>query len=360
MDENLTSFLLTHGGPILRWLTAAQLAPGDPTIDREALYADLLANPEVRRWLDLLGSGPVHHSKDSSVENVLAKLGEYGLRAGMPEMDERALPYCAIGEGEPYHDEALILVSFLVRAGYAGEARVASWLDQRIEVLYDQACRADYDLYMSEVERQCLPPSQRDLHGSPKLFYQLRFNNHWSVLGLPTCYDLYAFAYLPKSDLLTQRKVEAIITYLLHPDFQETPGGYIWNPSLRRSYATGRVFLACLPLPDETAKLVMFLEMLAQFECGRASDWFLRGMAHLETFRTGYGTYCFPAEYLSEKSSYYLYAGMHMGLGEWPRNLPALELESTFRMLRLKKNDHLVRIPPQRHELQNPAGRESS
>jgi hypothetical protein len=27
---------------------------------------------------------------------------------------------------------------------------------------------------------------------------------------------------------------------------------------------------------------------------------------------------------------------MHMGLGEWPRDPHALELESTFRMLRLK------------------------
>jgi hypothetical protein len=87
----------------------------------------------------------------------------------------------------------------------------------------------------------------------------------------------------------------------------------------------------------ELEKLVLFLEMLARFDSGRASDWFQQSMAHLETFSTEHGTYRFPREYLSEKHSFYLYAGMHMGLGEAPRESRALELESTFRMARIKK-----------------------
>ena len=188
MDTDPTSYLLTHGGPVLRWRTAIDLLPAKSMIDREALYADLLACPEVRRWLSLLGSGPVHHSQDASAENALAKLCEYGLRAGLPALDERALPYCAVGEGERYHAEALVIVPFLVRVGYAAEPHVARWLAQRIDVLYTQAIRGDYDLYMDESERRCLPPSQQMLHGSPKLFYRPRFGPHWGVLRLPTCY----------------------------------------------------------------------------------------------------------------------------------------------------------------------------
>jgi hypothetical protein len=337
MDPNIPSFLLTQGGPVLRWLTATELIPGDPRIDREALFSDLVTCTEVRRWLELLGSGPVHHSKDSSAENALAKLSEYGLRAGMTRLDERALPYCAVGQEERYHNEALIIVPFLVRAGYATEPRVASWMAQRIEVLYKQACSKNYGFYMNESERHSLPPAQKTVHGKLKLYYQQRFNNHWGVMGLPTCYDLYSLAYLPKEDQLTRQKVEAIVAYLLHPAFQDTPGGYIWNSHLHRPYAAGRVFLACLPQKNEREKLVLFLEMMAQFECGKSSDWFRQGMAQLETFRTECGTYRFPREYLNEKSSYYLYAGMHMSLGEFPRNDRALELESTFRMARLKK-----------------------
>jgi hypothetical protein len=337
MDPSIISYLLTQGGPVVRWRTATELPLGDITVDRDELFAELLACPEVRHWLNLLGAGPVHHSKDSSFENALAKLCEYGLRAGLPELDERVLPYCAVDEGGRYHDDALILVPFLVRAGYADEPRVADWMARRIDVLYELARLGDCDLYMDEPERRCLPASQRELHGRPKPFYRQRFNHHWGVLKLPSCYDLCALAYFTKPSSSTDPRIEAIVSYLLQPAFQETPGGYIWNPKLRRAYAAGRVFLACLPRESERPKLVLFLEMMAQFEAGRASAWFRQGMAHLETFCTARGTYCFPREYLSEKTGYYLYAGMHMGLAESPRNAHTLELESTFRMARLKE-----------------------
>lgn len=337
VNPDLISFLMHDGGPILRWLTATELAADVGSFDIEAIRSELLVCAEVRRWLGLLGSGPVHHSKDSSAENALAKLGEYGLREGTGELDERALPFCALGPGEPYHQEALIIMPFLVRAGYLAEPRLATWMSRRIEVLYHLACQADYDLYMHDNDLKHLPPSQQMLHGKPKLFYQPRFNHHWGLLGLPTCYDLYALAYMPKEDAATRHKIETIVKYLLHPAFQDTPGGYIWNPRLRRPYAAGRVFLACLPGKDQPEKLVLFMEMLAHFEAGKTSRWFRQGLAHLESFRTSHGTYCFPRHYLSEKTGYYLYAGLHMGLGEHPRKPPALELESTFRMARLHR-----------------------
>ena len=336
MELSLLNLLLNESGPILRWLSVTQLSPDDCQFDREVLQSDLLGCEEVHRWLDRLGRGPVHHSMDASVENVLAKLAEYGLQAGMADLDLRLLPYCAVGEGETYHAEAIIHVPFLVRLGYNLEPRVAGWIAQRIDVLAELADRQDYNFFMSETERQFLPPSQRLIHGNPKLFYRPHFNSHWGTLGLPTCYDLYAMAYLPKDDPAIRRKIEQIVSYLLDPRFQDIPDGFIWNAQLHRPYTAGRVFLACLPLESQPEKLVLFLELLAHFECGKASAWFKRGMAHLEMFRTQRGTYRFPPTYLSEKHSYYLYSGMHMGLGEQSRNSHALELESTFRMLRLK------------------------
>ncbi|PWB51474.1 MAG: hypothetical protein C3F13_13610 [Anaerolineales bacterium] len=336
MDTSPINHLLNESGPILRWLTASQLKVEDHSQNRQALLADLLVCEEVHHWLGLLGSGPVHHSMDASLENVLAKLAEYGFRAGMADLDEHVSPYFAIADGEAYHAEALILVPFLVRLGYFAEPRVAYWIAQRIDLLYELARRQDYDFFMSATERQRLPPSQHSMHSDTKLFYRPHFNSHWGYLGLPTCYDLYLMAYLPKDDPLTQQKVEQIVLYLLDPRFQEISDGYIWNAHLHRPYAAGRVFLACLPGDNLPEKLVLFLELMAHFASGRKSAWFSQGLAHLETFRTERGTYCFPPRYLSEKQGYYLYGGMHMGLGEMPRNRHALELESTFRMLRLK------------------------
>jgi hypothetical protein len=292
----------------------------------------VLDQAEVRRWLGLLGSGPVHHSMDAAAENVLAKLGEYGLRAGLPALDERALPYCDMAPGGRYHADALILAPFLARLGYAGQPGLAEWIAGRIQVLYAQVCSGEEEIYMDAAGLAGLPLAQRG-----KRFYRPELGSDWGVLRLPTCYDLYLLAHLPPGDPVTRQKAEAILGWLLRPEFQETPGGYIWNQALRRPYAAGRVFIACLPRAEERAKLLLFMELLARFACGRSSAWFQEGLAHLESFRTPSGTYRFPPAYLSEKSGYYLYAGLHMGLGEAPRGARALELESTFRMLYLKK-----------------------
>ncbi len=167
MDDALIKYLLDKSGPILRWLTATQLQPESSPPDREKLLSSMLSSEEVRHWLDLLGRGPVHHSMDASVENVLAKLGEYGLRSGMAGLDARLAPYFAVVEGEAYHDIAVILVPFLVRLGFYREPQLASWIAQRIDLLYDLACRQDYDFFMTEEERLILPPSQHSLHGRP-------------------------------------------------------------------------------------------------------------------------------------------------------------------------------------------------
>lgn len=55
METKTSSFLFAQGGPLLRWRTALDLLPDDPSIDRKILLSDLLACAGVHRWLDLLG-----------------------------------------------------------------------------------------------------------------------------------------------------------------------------------------------------------------------------------------------------------------------------------------------------------------
>ena len=331
MDQHSFTLFRT-AGPVIRWLVSKESPDAFSPGECNKRMNELLGCGEVRRWLNLLGTGPVHHSKDSAAENALAKLAEYGLYAGMPELDARALPYCAVDPGDLYHEEAIVLVPFLIRLGYTSEPRVARWIAARIETLYEQAKTGDYDLYMDEIEKKSLPPSQR-----AKPFYRAHLGQHWTGLCLPSCYDLYAMAWLPKTDPDAYEKIETIVSYLLDSRFQSVVDGYVWNRRLRRPYSAGRVFLACLPGVEMPERLVLFLELLAAFAVGRQSDWFRKGMAYLEAFRTEHGTYRFPRRYLTEKTGHHLYAGAHMGLGEFPRDQTALEIESTFRMLRLKR-----------------------
>jgi hypothetical protein len=337
--QDLARWLLARGGPIVRYRTATELLDDPSGLDLPQLQAELLASEEVQCWLRNLGAGPVHHSMDASAENAMAKLLEYGLRAGIPALDEKALPYCDCGPGGQHESDALIIAPFLIRAGYWDQPGVAAWFEARLDALYRTAQAASYEFLMDASERAALPPSARD-----KDTYRASFNPVGTETPLPSCYDLYALCYHPRHEAEVWDKVEAVVGYLIDPRFQTTPGGYIWDEAKRQHYAAGRTFLATLPGfgqvppgPGDTQRLVMFLEMMAHSVTGSRSAWFQGQLAHLEGCRTPEGTSRFPGDYLRERrgGGYYLYGGAHMGLGENRRRRQALEIESTFRMLRL-------------------------
>ncbi len=54
------------------------------------------------------------------------------------------------------------------------------------------------------------------------------------------------------------------------------------------------------------------------------------------TYRTARGTYAFPGRMIRVGASGYWVTGAYMGLGENRRNRLMLEMESTFRMLRIR------------------------
>ena len=88
-DERLSGWLFTNGGPIIRYRTAAELMDSPASPDCARLFRDVLASPEVSHWLQNLASARnIHGSKDTDAENGLAKLLEYGLRRGIPQLDE--------------------------------------------------------------------------------------------------------------------------------------------------------------------------------------------------------------------------------------------------------------------------------
>jgi hypothetical protein len=329
-DEVIAEWLLANGGPIIRYRVATELLADRGDIDRAQLRRDLLACPEVKRWLTNLGQGPIHHSCDTSAENALGKLLEYGLSAGGPsaggaDLDEKVQPF--FGRYSNF-DDALVLTPFLVRAGYGRHPVVAGWFTRRLAALHRTAQCGAFDFYLNEAEAADVPTAWR---GKP--IYRAAFNPVGADFPLPTCFDFYALAYWPKDDSATNRMIEDVVRFISTPAFQATAGGYIWDRARRQCFAAGRTVLACTA-PE---RLVMFLELGASFAIARASLWFQDGLAQLERYRKPQGTYRFPTEMLRETpNSYTLYAGAHMGLGENRKQVQALEIESTFRMLKIK------------------------
>lgn len=327
--DSVAEWLLASGGPIIRYRVATELLADRGDIDRAQLRRDLLACPEVKRWLANLGQGSIHHSCDTSAENSLGKLLEYGVAAGMADVDEKVRPF--LGRYGDF-DDALILTPFLARAGYSQRLVVAEWFSQRIEALHRTARRNEFVFYLPETETTIIPKAWRG-----KRIYRAEFNPVGDESPLPTCFDFYALAYWPADDPATRAMIGEIVRFISAPAFQATAGAYIWNPARRQCYAAGRTFLACVA-PE---RLVMFLELGARFAAARAAPWFQEGLAQLESYRTPRGTYRLPTGLLKETpNSYYLYAGAHMGLGENRKQAQAIEIESTFRMMKIKSLMH--------------------
>jgi hypothetical protein len=158
---------------------------------------------------------------------------------------------------------------------------------------------------------------------------------------------MYLLAYLPPEmlDEQTTARIDAIVDYVLDPRSQALHDGYgyAWIKERRTCYGWG--WSPHLPgfdaggfLPGEgsLATLVQRLELMARFPRARRSAWLQGAVQHLEGFRTEQGTYRFPTDYLIDREGYYV-SGFGMGLGEDRRKKTALEVESTFRMLKIRQ-----------------------
>jgi hypothetical protein len=139
-------------------------------------------------------------------------------------------------------------------------------------------------------------------------------------------------------------QIETVVAYILHPDYQALDEGYGYmRAGKRRYYSMGW----SVHLPgyngldfERTMHATMYvqrLELMAHFPIARRSQWFRDGVQHLEGYRTARGTYRFPARYLREQQSGYWVQGAYMRLEENRRSRQSLELDSTFRLLKIEK-----------------------
>ncbi len=336
-DTTALDWLFAHAGPIIRWRLATDFGLAASKEEAGRLQTEALATDEVKRWLNNLGGG-IHGSKDTDAENAIAKLVEYGLRAGIREFDEKLLPYAnKVGD---YHPSWLSdpVAAFLVAAGYSNHKSVQKWFLQRLATLHDIAHKGAKNLYLSATETAGIAKAWQG-----KRIYRCPYRLGESVM-LPSCYDLYALAHWPHTTA-TLKETETIVSFVSQPEFQATRGGYLWDQSKNRCWAAGRVYLACC----EPQRILLFVELAARFASARRSDWFKAALADLEGYRTEEGRYAFPREYLKEvRNSYYIYQGNHMGLGENRHKRNWLEIESTFRMLNIKRLMNMEIVPTKR------------
>lgn len=347
-DSQLVSWLLDNAGPVVRYRAAAELTQGTSSVDLGRLQEDLLASALVRKWLGNLKPGHIHNSKDTDFENAMGKLLEFGLKAGMTPFDEKTAAFRQLlstlldaPRGMMRLLKAAIVAAGLARAGYGDEEPLRTFLLERLENLHRTTQEAGYDIYIDPNTYGDMPKARRDTN-APLV------NPDFSPEGefrLPYIHDIYALSAFPVDliDAAVKKKIDAVIRYVLAPEYQALAPGYgLLRAGKRTYYAIGWSvdlpgYRGFEPHVLHAGSLVARIELMAHFPIAREHSWFRNGVEHLESFRTEKGTYLFPRQYLQEAPDRYWVSGAHMGLEE-DRRLPrTLEIESTFRMLQINR-----------------------
>jgi hypothetical protein len=366
--QELIQWLLKEGGSVIRYRTMFELAEARSPSSDESLVNTLLQT-EKTRWLleqmDLFGPithvdirvlNALHGMKPTCLENIIPRLLERGLHAGVSAFDEkmehfrqyvdnplvhRALEkpeHATVEEGRALFI-AIVLASYFLRGGYEYD-EIIQFVKHRMELLSHLAAERNYDIHLPKAELVGLP---KPWAGQPVIRSEMVPTS--GSRPLPLIHDIFAFAYLPAMFLKDQNRqqLEDIVAYVTDERYHAFPPGYgyIWPETNRR------VCYACgwnLDLPDldsdnpyQQRKIVQRMELLAHFPPARKSPWFQKGMQILEAYQTERGAYSFPSAYLVEMKAGYYVGGEYMGLEDNRRDSKILELESTFRMLLLKK-----------------------
>jgi len=353
--RDLAYWLLDNGGPIIRFRTLVDiLEEQDVGIISRALN-DLIESSEVAKWLDLIEHGialnDVHSSRPSAFENVIGKLVQLGWRAGLQPFDNKTL-FFRVWLSENVDKEPVaaheifkrtLIASVLARAGYYMVEAVQKQVLSRLSTIHRGMEGLNLSqIYVDKAEYRGIP---NDLAGHDLVNPQLYPNQQFA---LPWIHDVYAFGHLNLvlENSQHREKAEQILDMVLTPQYQNLPWSYGIAKYGTRYYVLG--WAAHLPGYSNAvegksfAKILIALDALAPFTCIKKSQWFQNSMKFLEKYRNESGTYSFPRSWVPEKKSGYWIMGEYMAFDERRGQTNAIEVESTFRILSIKKRAGLL------------------
>jgi hypothetical protein len=352
MNYDLLDAILSRAAVPIRLRLARRFPVKFAQVDRQELESQLLALPIVQTWLARFtrNTGPVdlHGSKPTQFENVIGKLVDLGVRAGMPVLDEKTAPYLrwleAMEQGSLPSWERVtwsgwyrsMVANLLAYAGYRTES-VRRTMARRLELMAAFARQRNFDLYVDPAPYGKAP---RGFHNKPLLDPALYPGDQ---CVLPMIYDLVGMSAFGYTGLVenADEKIEVVLRYLLDPRYQSAHPGSSLCWVNKRWYAVG--WDVCLPgffglekvSETEWGQFLQRLLWLARFWSVRAHPWFQHALTHLQTFQTAGGWYCFSTQYFPEKASGYWVSAAYCALEPGRRTPELLEAESTLRMMEL-------------------------
>jgi hypothetical protein len=348
--RSAADWLLENAGPVIRYRVATELLGVSDERKADSLRRELLSDELVQYWLAYLrpgfGRNDMHGGKTEAFENAMGKLYEFGLRKGVRVFDERTRPFRRwLAEQIHLPNEGYfptfyrtLAAAFLSMTEYSDDDAVDTMIMKRLDTVYPFAKRGKVDdVYVP----------QDSFGGFPKSFrrYPL-INPEFHVddeMQLPWIHDVNAFLHSSRmaGDAEFRKKVEAIVAFILRPEYQKLPQGYgVIRRESGQYYAMGWSvhlpgYLESKVQAKDFGRFLLWLNLLSRSETARGRSWFRRSLSMLEGFRAEDGLVAFPRSFLPEKRFGYWVWGSRMGLEANRRVQKAITCESTFRFLQI-------------------------
>jgi len=345
---DLTQWLLRNANPSIRFRTLVDILNEQDVGLVGRVLNDMLGSPEVVKWLEhltpQLDFNSIHSSRIDAFENVMGKLVQLGLRAGLQPFDGKTLPFrvwlSERGEIATKIPHAIflqtIVASFLAYSGYDATKPVNDQMIDRLESLYEFARDPDFSrIFVDPSDYKGVPKNSEYGLVNPELYPDQRFMLPWihDIRGLASCKSVI-------DNRNHRHKLDTIIELVLSEEYQSLPWSYGLAKYGSRYYVLGWAThlpgYSKEPEGREFAELLLTLEFMAKFPLARKSEWFGKSMKYLETFETDSGTYIFPRGWLPEKKTGYWVGGTRMMFDDRKGNRHAIECESTFRVVHIK------------------------
>jgi hypothetical protein len=344
------NWLYENGGPVIRYLTAVNIADDVPSPEVKKLYKQLINSEMIQSRLvnfkpntEFTG---IHNGDRGAFENTVGKLTQIGIRAGYPEFDRKIKPFRIwlkksmkkAGDGTFEQFSRIIVATYLSKAGFHGDESVRKVFDDRVNHLYKFCRNNNYDIYEDVLKYSGIPkPFRNRPLVKPEIFCD-------GNARFPWIHDIYMLTADPTREKgnKKERKIDTIIKFILNRKYQLLPDGYGIVKYGKRYYTMGWD----IKLPGyfgfdlskwESGILVQRLELMAHFKAAVQHQWLKQSLKYLGKFKSERGTYIFPRNYLQERKSGYWVLGANMGLEGNRRTKKAIELESTYWMLRIEK-----------------------
>lgn len=347
-NTTICEWLLENADTPIRYRVLRELLYRED--DANALKNDLLNHLDVSRWLkNLKPETPpqhrwmIHGARDYNFENALFKIMHLGLHAGFDEVRQAAGFY--LDSFQPA--ASLLTASMFIAAGFDDDPILKYFLE-KLDLLYRFTSQNRYDIYVSDAERTKLAGIPT-IWKSKKVIKPEFFNHEHNTdtFHYPLIYDLYGLYKLYEfHDPQINAKVDSVIRYIACDDYnnfiEDGYGIVIMGQNRYHGMGWDAKFPGWHNVKEymengNAPKLMFFAMLVSKYPVAVQTKWFKSLLEYLETYKSDQGFYCFPSEWLPEKSGYAVH-GSHMSFGESRRKKNWREIESTFYMQLLLQN----------------------